>query len=77
MTNIYHPYKVLGPLGHGSFGNVMLVEHLKNQKRYAMKVIKSTKNTYNKIKEKVENEIKFLKDNPHKNIVQFIDVFEK
>ena len=65
MTTIYHPYKVLEPLGHGSFGNVLLVENLENQEWYAMKVIKSTKSTYNRIKEKVENEIKLLKDNPH------------
>ena len=42
-----------------------------------MKVIKSTISTYNNTKEMVENEIKTLKCCSHKNIVQFIDVFEK
>ena len=43
MTNIYYPYKVLGSLGHGSYGSVLLVENLENKDRYTIKVIKSTK----------------------------------
>ena len=30
-----------------------------------MKIIKSTENTYNEVKEQIENEIRLLKENPN------------
>ena len=42
-----------------------------------MKVVKTTMVTYVDIKKKVDNEIRMLKNNAHKNIIQFIDIFEK
>lgn len=56
-------------LGEGGFGKVMLVQNIKNQELYALKVIVKEALSTNKNKDLIKNEITLIKQCDHPNVM--------
>ena len=67
--SLSHYYVILGDLGHGSYGQVKRVKHLKLGEERAMKIV-------NKKSESSHNEIEILRKISHPNISNVFEIFE-
>jgi serine/threonine protein kinase len=67
-------YDFVKNIGNGMFGQVYLTEHKIEKKHYAVKRI-NFQEINQKDRENIENEVKFLQDLKHPNIVSYKDSF--
>jgi len=72
---IHRVYRILDPIGKGSFGEVRKAVHLKTGKLRAIKIIKFDLKS-NTDRKEIVSEIMMLKDLDHPNIVKIIEYFE-
>ena len=76
VFNIHHPedkYFKLEVLGSGSFGVTWIAKHKSGKDKFAMKEIHFSEPNFKTAK----NEIELLKKIPHKNIVSYIEDYNK
>mmetsp|Transcript_19059 Transcript_19059/g.19061 ORF Transcript_19059/g.19061 Transcript_19059/m.19061 type:complete len:194 (+) Transcript_19059:9-590(+) len=74
-------YRILSPLGSGSFGQVkrnlyLVAEHLPTSTKVAIKILKKKTISENRILSKVKREIKVLKNFHHPHIIRLYEVIE-
>lgn len=67
-------YEFVKNIGNGMYGQVYLANHKLEQKNYAIKRI-NFKEINSKDRENIENEVRFLQDLKHPNIVTYKDSF--
>jgi non-specific serine/threonine protein kinase/NIMA (never in mitosis gene a)-related kinase len=67
-------YEIVKPIGGGSFGQVYLARHKREEKMYVIKKIK-TRDMSQKDRENTENEVKLLRELRHTNIVAYKDSY--
>ena len=75
ITPVTDDYDVKQVLGEGSFGQVKLVIHKRNQIERAMKVIKK-QGVSEEEKEQMFKEVSILKQLDHPNIIKIFDMYE-
>ncbi|CAG9333438.1 unnamed protein product [Blepharisma stoltei] len=74
-------YRILSPLGSGTFGQVkrnlyLVAEHLPTSTKVAIKILKKKTISENRILSKVKREIKVLKNFHHCHIIRLYEVIE-
>ncbi|MCQ2819998.1 MAG: serine/threonine-protein kinase Nek, partial [archaeon] len=74
MSSNLNNFETIQELGKGSFGVVLLVKRLADQKIYALKQVKIN-NLSDKEKQNSLNEIRFLSSIQHKNIISYKECF--
>ncbi len=67
-------YEIVKSIGSGSFGQVYLVRHKREEKLYVIKKIK-TRDMSQKDRENTENEVRLLQKLRHSNIVSYKDSY--
>ena len=65
-------YEIVKSIGSGSFGQVYLARHKREEKLYVIKRIK-TRDLSQKEMENIENEVRLLQKLRHTNIVAYKD----
>ncbi len=70
ITDVYQVSKTL--LGRGSSAEVIIGEHMKNRRRYAIKIID---NTRKEVMWRYDREKNFLRDIDHTNVVRLYEVY--
>lgn len=75
LINIINNYKIIKQLGEGKFSKVYMAECQKTQRQVALKVIKVFDMMDSKQIEKCLQEVKFLQEVNHPNIVKYLDSF--
>ncbi|CAG9313876.1 SNF1-like_3 [Blepharisma stoltei] len=69
-------YRILGHLGHGTYGQVKLAEHLSSSTNVAIKVLKKRAILEKNMVSKVKREIQVLKLFHHPHIIRLYEVIE-
>mmetsp|Transcript_19058 Transcript_19058/g.19059 ORF Transcript_19058/g.19059 Transcript_19058/m.19059 type:complete len:258 (+) Transcript_19058:67-840(+) len=69
-------YRILSPLGSGTFGQVKLAEHLATTTKVAIKILKKRTISEKRVISKVKREIKALKLFRHPHIIKLYEVID-
>jgi 5'-AMP-activated protein kinase catalytic alpha subunit len=69
-------YKYLEPINKGSFASVLLFERLDSNQKVAVKIICKHEVTKNDLVANEIDTLKFIKENPNKNIVKIEQIYE-
>ena len=73
---ILNDFKIIKALGNGSYGNVIMVQSIKTEKRYAMKILEKKKIQRLRMVKQVIFEIKIMTKITHENIIKYETHFE-
>lgn len=73
ITDTYHISKT--KLGKGSSAEVVIGTHLKSHRKYAIKIIDTSRHSSKRLFERYEREKNFLRDLDHTNIVRLFEVY--
>ena len=74
--NILRNYQFIRTIGEGTFGKVKLSIHIPTKEYVAIKILEKSRIHDKEELERVEKEIKYLKELNHPNIVQIYEVIE-
>ena len=74
--NILRNYQFIRTIGEGTFGKVKLSIHIPTKEYVAIKILEKSRIHDKEELERVEKEIKYLKELNHPNIVQIYEVLE-
>jgi serine/threonine protein kinase len=69
-------YEFIKTIGEGTFGKVKLAVHKLTAEQVAIKILEKSKIKSKKDLERIEKEIKYMKNLNHPNIVKIYEIFE-
>ncbi len=73
ISSIYHLKS--SKLGRGSSAEVVIGLHVKTRRKYAIKIIDTTRHDARRLQERYEREKNFLRDIDHTNIIRLFEVY--
>ena len=74
--NSLQNYEFIKTIGEGTFGKVKLAVHKLTAEQIAVKILEKSKIKSKKDLERIEKEIKYMKNLNHPNIVKIYEIFE-